>query len=233
MKFDVVIGNPPYNNDIYLDFVTLGHNLASKYTCMITPAKWQAKGGKKNEDFRKNIVPHMSKIVFYPCCYDVFTGSGDSDYPKIHSGVSYYLIGKNLYNEKQIKEICKVNKELNATWIHAGKCINTLYDNRIVNIIEKVQKAGMIRLKISNKGMVGKNNVGICNMFSWGGFLNRQGETLSLISPYIWTDFDTIRNSMVLQTFDNTAEANSLISYINTKFVRFLTFTKLHKPKHQ
>lgn len=64
MKFDVVIGNPPYNNDIYLDFVTLGHQLSAQYTIMITPAKWQAKGGKKNEDFRKNIVPYMSHICF-------------------------------------------------------------------------------------------------------------------------------------------------------------------------
>lgn len=45
MKFDVVIGNPPYNNDLYLDFVQLGHQLSSNYVCMITPAKWQAKGG--------------------------------------------------------------------------------------------------------------------------------------------------------------------------------------------
>lgn len=224
MRFDVVIGNPPYNNDIYLDFVTLGHSLASQYTVMITPAKWQAKGGKKNVDFRKHVVPYMSKIVFYPCCYDVFTGSDDSDYPKIHSGVSYYLIVKDECNKKHIEEICKVNKELNASWVHDGKYIDTLYDTRIVNIIAKVQKAGISRLKISNNGMVGKNNVGICNMFSWGGFLNRQGETLSLISPYIWTDFDTVRNSMVLRTFDNADEANSLISYINTRFIRFLAF---------
>lgn len=72
MKFDVVIGNPPYNDDIYLDFVTLGHRPASKYTCMITPAKWQSKGGKKNEKFRKDIVPYMSEVVYYPDCSDVF-----------------------------------------------------------------------------------------------------------------------------------------------------------------
>lgn len=45
MTFDVVIGNPPYNNDLYLDFVQLGYKLSSNYVCMITPAKWQAKGG--------------------------------------------------------------------------------------------------------------------------------------------------------------------------------------------
>ena len=75
MKFDVTVGNPPYNNDIYLDFVTLGHKLAKQYTCMITPAKWQAKtdgkpkGSKtpdKNEQFRQNIAPYMEKIVFMP-----------------------------------------------------------------------------------------------------------------------------------------------------------------------
>lgn len=28
MDFDVVVGNPPYNNDMYLDFVMIGHELA-------------------------------------------------------------------------------------------------------------------------------------------------------------------------------------------------------------
>ena len=81
MKFDVVVGNPPYNNDIYLDFVTLGHHLSTQYTLMITPAKWQAKtdgkpaGSKspdKNVEFRKNIVPFMSKIVNYRNAPELF-----------------------------------------------------------------------------------------------------------------------------------------------------------------
>lgn len=72
MKFDVVIGNPPYNDDIYLDFVKIGHKMADKYTVMITPAKWQAKGGDKNEYLRKHIVPYIEKVCFYPDARDIF-----------------------------------------------------------------------------------------------------------------------------------------------------------------
>lgn len=98
VKFDVVIGNPPYNNDIYLDFVTLGDQLASKATCMITPAKWQAKGGEKNEEFRKNIVPRMSEIVFYPNEKDVFD---------IHilGGLTYFIIDKEQHDTKLVTNI--------------------------------------------------------------------------------------------------------------------------------
>lgn len=98
MKFDVVIGNPPYNNDMYLDFVTLGDQLATKYTCMITPAKWQAKGGEKNEAFRKNIVPRMSDIVYYPNEKDVFD---------IHilGGLTYFIVDKEQHDTKLVTNI--------------------------------------------------------------------------------------------------------------------------------
>lgn len=107
VKFDVVIGNPPYNNDIYLDFVTLGDQLASKATCMITPAKWQAKGGEKNEAFRKNIVPRMSDIVFYPDARDVF----DID---MSGGITYYLIEKNKTSGTRIS--CGGRSEILTNW---------------------------------------------------------------------------------------------------------------------
>ena len=72
MKINAVIGNPPYNNDMYIPFVEMGHQLATDCSLFITPAKWQAKGGKDNEAFRQNIVPYMSKIVYYPATPDVF-----------------------------------------------------------------------------------------------------------------------------------------------------------------
>lgn len=115
MKFDVVIGNPPYNNDIYLDFVTLGHTLASKYDCWITPAKWQAKGGAKNEDFRKNIVPYMSKIVYYKYSRDIF------DIWE-HDGISYYLIDKEKHSTKIITGKCS-NKSFEWDAYTSADCI--------------------------------------------------------------------------------------------------------------
>lgn len=96
MKFDVVVGNPPYNNDIYLDFVQMGYQLSNKYTCMITPAKWQAKGGAKNEAFRENIVPNMSKIVYYPDCKDIFD-------IMLSGGVCYYLVDSSTYDKKHVE----------------------------------------------------------------------------------------------------------------------------------
>ena len=114
MQFDVVVGNPPYNNDLYLDFVTFGHNLARKYDCWITPAKWQVKGGQKNEDFREDIVPYMSKIVYYPNTTEIFDIA-------LSGGVTYFCADKSLHNKKDIcvrkngEIISKKNKEFVGT----------------------------------------------------------------------------------------------------------------------
>ena len=72
MTFDVVIGNPPYNNDAYIDFAIASKWLASKFMCLIIPSKWQAKSGYKNKKFRNEIVPYMSYIVEYKDTTDIF-----------------------------------------------------------------------------------------------------------------------------------------------------------------
>lgn len=123
MQFDVIIGNPPYNNDIYLDFVQLGHKLSTGYTMMITPAKWQAKGGTKNEQFRKEIVPYMSEIKYYEKPTDVFPNTamcGDA--------ISYYLISKEKANN------ITINGKTYVDW-------KTRYglDNNCINIVKKIQ----------------------------------------------------------------------------------------------
>ena len=144
MKFDVVVGNPPYNNDIYLDFVTFGHRLSAQYTLMITPAKWQAKtdgkpvGSKspdKNVVFRTNIVPFMSKIVYYRDSTDIFD-------IKEWGGISYYLMNKVNNPYKMVKCICSKNKSLESDWeIHDEKEV-VLLPRKILNVLGKMGQLG-------------------------------------------------------------------------------------------
>ena len=133
MKFDAVVGNPPYNDDIYIDFVNLGFELLKDtgIEVMITPAKWQAKGGQKNEAFRKNIVPHMSKIVYYPNPLDVFP-----DTPMCGDAITYYTIGKTVHSDKYI------NNKLEEHW-------ETRYglDNTCINIVKKIHGRRIVESK--------------------------------------------------------------------------------------
>ena len=116
MNFDVVIGNPPYNKGMDLDFVDVGYKISDKYTVMITPAKWQTTAddysgcASKNinyKQFSEKYVPHMSYVCFYPDCVDVFSIS-QSD------GITYYMLDKDIHTECVVENKCKINKYLNS-----------------------------------------------------------------------------------------------------------------------
>ena len=230
MKFDVVIGNPPYNKDIYLDFVTLGHTLASKYDCWITPAKWQAKGGQKNEDFRKNIVPYMSKIVYYPDCTDVFIIQEPD-------GICYYLIDKEDHIKKEITNICLLNKIFNCSEVRP---INNSIFIKADNIISKVKKQGETSFN-PNKYMTSNYNVFTNDSIAIGGkahkdstgrytyVLSNHGNFMCISKSEITekNNAPNVKNSCL--TFSSTKydECVNFIKWTETRFVRFLFFAGL------
>lgn len=99
MKFDVVVSNPPYNNDQYIDFVNLGDEMATDCSIYISPAKWQSKGGKKNEQFRQDIVPRMKEIAYYSDSKDIFGEIG------LAGGVSTYYVDKKIHKDKVVNDV--------------------------------------------------------------------------------------------------------------------------------
>lgn len=130
MQFNVVVGNPPYNDDIYINFVQIRHTISRTCDCYITLAKWQAKGGQSNSEFREKLVPYIKDIVYYPNSADVF-GIRDP------GGVIYYILTKNKSLEKRITNISFLHKALGRTDIYNDTLVRPL-NNLLSNIGYKV-----------------------------------------------------------------------------------------------
>ena len=97
MKFDVIIGNPPYQvNDgggsgssaipIYHRFIEASIGLNPKFICMIVPSRWMT-GGKGLDKFRREMISNnkISKVIDFQNSKDCFPSV------EIPGGVNYFL----------------------------------------------------------------------------------------------------------------------------------------------
>lgn len=245
MKFDLVIGNPPYNNDLYLDFVTVAQHLSSKYTVMITPAKWQAKGGKKNEDFRKNVVPYMSKIVYYPDTLDVFAIADAC-------GISYYLIDSKEHDICEIHNKCAMKKEFNSIenrsilsgqslWNIGNEIVERIgkqspfrveevHDRKKYTVSINTQSSLMRGFAIKEQDEYGKWKIRQDLVGKGGAIFDKDGKAVVIgkITILDANSSNVSGTSKCIFTSDNENEIKSFVSYINTKLVAFLMLITLN-----
>jgi site-specific DNA-methyltransferase (adenine-specific) len=144
MKFDVIIGNPPYQmNDgggtgssarpIYNLFVERAMKMSPRYLTMIIPARWYS-GGKGLDDFRNALLSdrRIRKLVDYPDSRQCFPGVD------IAGGVCYFLW------ERDNAGICEVETKRQNKSVSSKRYLNEfdvfVRDNTAVDIINKVRR---------------------------------------------------------------------------------------------
>lgn len=110
LKFDVVIGNPPYQemdggaqasaSPIYQNFVRAAKAMNPKYISMITPSRWFV-GGKGLDDFRGEMLndPHLRELHDWLTPEDVFPNTN------IRGGVCYFLLDSSYDNKHNLARV--------------------------------------------------------------------------------------------------------------------------------
>lgn len=94
MKFDVIVGNPPYQtgdgktseSPLYHHFIESAIALNPRYLAMVVPSRW-FNGGKGLDEFRARMIQdrRLRTIVDNPKLFDCFPGV------EIKGGVNYFL----------------------------------------------------------------------------------------------------------------------------------------------
>ena len=129
-KFDIVIGNPPYNEELKSSGATALYNKFVEYyieksdlLCFVIPSRWFS-GGKGLDSFRKNML-ERNDIVYIKHFEDASKIFGNS--VSIEGGVNYFLKDTN-HNEDCMYNgsITKLNK------------YDVFVDGKYHNIIDKL-----------------------------------------------------------------------------------------------
>lgn len=145
MKFDAVVGNPPYqeeggsggSNDapIYQLFAIVAEKLKPNYISLIMPARWFA-AGRENllGSFREHMIntKQLNKMVVYSNCSDVFTNV------EIKGGICYYLLSY-LYNGN-CEYILHDGSTINKSSRDLSQFDIIIRNPRLAEIVSKVKK---------------------------------------------------------------------------------------------
>lgn len=142
MKFDVIIGNPPYQlsdggngksaKPIYQLFVDRAKKLNPRYLSMIIPSRWFS-GGKGLDDFRKTMLSdrRMRKLVDYENFKDVFPGVD------LAGGACYFLWERDYDGMCEVVNFSRDNPSTMMRYLDENETF--IRQNMAVEIVKKVQ----------------------------------------------------------------------------------------------
>jgi len=146
MRFDVIVGNPPYQmgsggdgtnaTPLYDVFVQQAKALNPRYLAMIIPSRWMA-GGMGLQEFRATMLADRSMriIVDIPNAMDVFPGV------EIQSGVCYFLWDRD---KKGLCEVTMVrgDEKVGPVLRDLNEFDVFVRDSRGIEVLRKVLASG-------------------------------------------------------------------------------------------
>ena len=272
MKFDVIIGNPPYQlsdggsnasaTPIYQLFIQQAKKLSPRYLSMIVPSRWFA-GGKGLDSFRNEMIAdtRIRELHDYLNASDCF-GNG----VEIKGGVCYFLWDRDNRGD------CLVATHSSEGVISQQKRYMKIGDNDVfirrneaISILEKVsafkensfstivssrkpfalptnitgsktrsgcdvilyQRGGTAFYPLSgltkNQGWINKYKIYITKAYNAGDDYPHQ-----ILNKPIFGDKETCctETYIVIGPFESEMITNNVISYVCTKFFRFLVSLK-------
>lgn len=271
MKFDVIIGNPPYQlNDgggmgtsatpLYQLFVEQAKKLNPRYVTMIIPARWYS-GGKGLDSFRDEMMQdnRIRKLVDYFNSTECFPGVD------ISGGICYFLWDRDNRGDCEITTCRGDDRRTMTRPLLEEGCETFIRFHEAVNIIRKIKSKNetSLEVQISPRRPFGldadvliddnqtKNAIKIY-AYPQNGYVdkavvqrNKQWLTkykvliakaygergdfpyLVLGKPFIGEPETCCSETyLVMGAYDNIKEAENLISYVKTKFFRFLVLFK-------
>ena len=269
MKFDVIIGNPPYQMEdgggrdsaaipLYDKFVIQAKKLLPHYLIMIIPARWYS-GGRGLDDFRDKMIndTHIKVLRDYPETNDCFPGLN------IRGGVCYFLWDSEYNGACTVTNIIKNIENNQLRFLKEDNCDILIRYNQSISILQKVQKFKEETLNnyVSVSRPFGmrsnfedfvhskdeKNNIKLYR-FGDNGYVSidkitnnlqmvKQYKVIvskaspggdeyphSIVSTPIISEPSSVctETYLVIKTVSSRNQAENLITYIKTRFFRFM-----------
>lgn len=273
MKFDVIIGNPPYQlsdggnaasaRPLYHLFVEQSMKLKPRYLTMIIPARWYA-GGKGLDSFRNSMLNSMQirNLVDFNDSADCFPGVN------IAGGVCYFLWDREYCGKCSVVN-ANNNGEPTLSNRHLNEFETFVRSNLAISVVRKVQsqtkdfmskyvcsrnlfglpsnerghnekscndlvllssngKSYIEKYKVDNLNMATRYKAIITYVMSGGNKPSSDGKYQILSSLMVLGKEEVCTETyLVISAFEDKNKADNLVSYLKTKFTRFLLLQAL------